>query len=44
MIIGKTVIVKSAPNLDEKVNAKIQELKSEYNNNSMQWANLFLAR
>lgn len=30
MIIGKTVIVKSAPNLDEKVNAKIQELKNEY--------------
>ena len=30
MIIGKTVIVKSAPNLDEKVNTKIQELKNEY--------------
>ena len=30
MVIGKTVIVKSAPNLDEKVNAKIQELKNEY--------------
>lgn len=30
MVIGKTVIVKYAPNLDEKVNTKIQELKNEY--------------
>lgn len=30
MVIGKTVVIKYAPNLDEKVNAKIQELKNEY--------------
>ena len=30
MIIGKTVVVKYAPNIDKKVNTKIQELKNEY--------------
>ena len=30
MVIGKTVIVRYAPNLDKKVNTKIQELKNEY--------------
>lgn len=30
MVIGKTVVIKYAPNLDKKVNTKIQELKNEY--------------